>query len=332
MSDAAKNFAYSTVLTAPSPAASGTELVLAAGGGAKMPAVPFNATVWPVDVRPLDSNSEIVRVTAIATDTLTITRTQEGTSARTIVAGDQFAQTLTAKTLDDKESTSNKDATGGYAGLTLFKLNLRNTLDTITSWFTTAATAAHTWTLPDKDGTVAMTSDVTAIDNNASYRTILFSAGVLSSGAAAGTKTFQGNAGMPLSGATGTSNLSNNVFYFDPTLYPTINGATAKLLVTGETHCNDVAPAVTLVFGMNAVTRPATSGGVGQVLYTIGAAVTGSNGATITTPAADSSVASTGQALFEMPGAGWYCLTVVQTDAVAASATVHVRSTLYMRN
>lgn len=59
----------------------------------------------------------------------------------------------------------NKEASGGYAGLTLFKLNLRNAANTITSWFTTAATVARTWTMPDKDGTVAMTSDITGINS-----------------------------------------------------------------------------------------------------------------------------------------------------------------------
>ena len=62
-------------------------------------------------------------------------------------------------------ASSEKDATGGYAGLTLFKLNLRNAANTITSWFTTAATVARTWTLPDKDGTVAMTSDITGTNS-----------------------------------------------------------------------------------------------------------------------------------------------------------------------
>lgn len=60
------------------------------------------------------------------------------------------------------ENAANKDASGGYAGLTLFKLNLRNAANTITSWFATAATAARTWTMPDKDGTVAMTNDLIA--------------------------------------------------------------------------------------------------------------------------------------------------------------------------
>lgn len=55
-----------------------------------------------------------------------------------------------------------KDATGGYAGLTLFKLNLKNAANTFTNFFTNATTAARTWTLPDKDGTVAMLDDITS--------------------------------------------------------------------------------------------------------------------------------------------------------------------------
>lgn len=102
--DSHKNFAYSTVLTAPSPAASGTSLVVQSGDGAKFPTVSFNATVWPTGVQPLTSNAEIVRVTAISTDTFTITRAQESSTARSIVVGDQIAATITAKTLTDAES------------------------------------------------------------------------------------------------------------------------------------------------------------------------------------------------------------------------------------
>jgi hypothetical protein len=65
----------------------------------------------------------------------------------------------------DKQEISAKDASGGYAGLTLFKLNLKNAANTVTSWFTTAATAARTWTMPDKDGTVAMLSDITGTNS-----------------------------------------------------------------------------------------------------------------------------------------------------------------------
>jgi hypothetical protein len=103
--DALKNFAASTVATPPSPATSGTSLVVVTGHGARFPAVPFNATVWPVNFQPDDDNAEIVRVTNITGDTLTITRHQESTSARAIVIGDLIAATITAKVLTDIEAT-----------------------------------------------------------------------------------------------------------------------------------------------------------------------------------------------------------------------------------
>lgn len=106
MPDTHKNFAYSLVATAPSPASSGTSLIVTAAQGALFPAVPFNATIWPTGVQPLSTNAEIVTVTAIATDTFTIVRAQEGSSARTVVIGDQIAATITVKALTDAERTA----------------------------------------------------------------------------------------------------------------------------------------------------------------------------------------------------------------------------------
>ncbi len=100
------NLAYSVIATAPSPATSGTSLVVQTGDGAIFPAAPFNATIWPAGSSPLVGTAEIVRVTAKSGDTFTITRTQEGTSARTVVAGDQIAATITAKTITDIEAGS----------------------------------------------------------------------------------------------------------------------------------------------------------------------------------------------------------------------------------
>lgn len=65
------------------------------------------------------------------------------------------------------EQTANKDGSDGYAGLTLFKVNLKNAAGTITSFLASAASAARTWTMPDKDGTVAMTSDISTLANTA---------------------------------------------------------------------------------------------------------------------------------------------------------------------
>ncbi len=101
-----KNLSYSLVATTPTPAISGTTLVLNTGDGAKFPEAPFNATIWPVNFIPLQGNAEIVRVTGKSIDTLTILRSQEGSTARTITVGDQIAVTITAKNLTDIEDAT----------------------------------------------------------------------------------------------------------------------------------------------------------------------------------------------------------------------------------
>lgn len=92
--DALKNFAYGIVATAPSPATSGTSLVLQSGQGASFPVAPFDVTIWPAGVIPLGSNAEIARCTAITTDTLTITRGQYGTTAQSVAIGYQVCQAI----------------------------------------------------------------------------------------------------------------------------------------------------------------------------------------------------------------------------------------------
>lgn len=102
--DAVTNFAYGSVLTAPSPATSGTTLVLQSGEGARFPDPStdgeFNIVVWATGEQPNSTNAEIVKVTARTSDTLTIVRQQEDTTARTIVAGDEVALVPTKKFRD----------------------------------------------------------------------------------------------------------------------------------------------------------------------------------------------------------------------------------------
>lgn len=99
------NFGYSLVATAPSPPASGTSLTVTTGQGTNFPSVPFNATIWVTGAQPLLSNNpEIVTVTNVTGDVLTLIRAQEGSSARTVVIGDQIAATITVKTLTDLEN------------------------------------------------------------------------------------------------------------------------------------------------------------------------------------------------------------------------------------
>lgn len=58
------------------------------------------------------------------------------------------------------ELIANKDASNGYAGLTLLKINFKDVLGTFTSFFTNSNTASRTYTFQDKTGTVSMLSDV----------------------------------------------------------------------------------------------------------------------------------------------------------------------------
>lgn len=106
MPDAHKNFAYSTVATAPVPSRYGTSLVVASGEGTRFPTPPFNATVWPAAEQPTSTNAEIVRVTAVSTDTFTIERTQTDTYSRNILVGDQICAALTAKVMTDAENVA----------------------------------------------------------------------------------------------------------------------------------------------------------------------------------------------------------------------------------
>jgi hypothetical protein len=56
--------------------------------------------------------------------------------------------------------TTDKNANNGVVGTTGFKHNFINNLGTFTSFLSNDATAARTYTFPDKDGTVAMLSDL----------------------------------------------------------------------------------------------------------------------------------------------------------------------------
>lgn len=114
-----KNFAKVTVLN---PYGAGdTSIVLQTGHGAKLPTgTPFNVVWWnstdyadPSD----DPNVEVVRVTNIATDTLTVTRAQEGSTATTKnTAGKTYKMIagLTAKGPESFQIGSGANASASY--------------------------------------------------------------------------------------------------------------------------------------------------------------------------------------------------------------------------
>jgi hypothetical protein len=67
------------------------------------------------------------------------------------------------------ENAANKDVSGGYAGLTLFKLNFWNALGTFKSFFTNSNTAARTYTFQNRDGTIADDTDITGAKARANH-------------------------------------------------------------------------------------------------------------------------------------------------------------------
>lgn len=64
--------------------------------------------------------------------------------------------------LSAKEDEANKDASGGYVGLTLFGINFKNALGTFTSLLQNANTAIRTYTFQNRNGTIADDTDITA--------------------------------------------------------------------------------------------------------------------------------------------------------------------------
>jgi len=94
--------AYSTIasVTGTNP---DLTITVQTGDGAKF-GNPQNVTIWPSGVQPTLANSTIGRISAISTDTLTVTTAQEGSSNITVSAGMQIANTITPKVLTDIES------------------------------------------------------------------------------------------------------------------------------------------------------------------------------------------------------------------------------------
>jgi hypothetical protein len=209
-------------------------------------------------------------------------------------------------------------------------LNLKANL--ISPSFTTPSlgdATATTQAAGDNDTSVATTAFVQQAVPNSSYRSLLDCSGSHTAAKVAGTYGMGQGDALAVSG-TGTLYPLNTI-YIAAADYPTVDGKTAKLRIRAQLHCNDVAPFTgTFVIGLHPITRPATSGGAGLVIYTIGAAVSGST-LTFTNPAADSSNVAAGSD-FALPADGHYVLAVVTNQTMAASAHVHVSALLQMRN
>jgi hypothetical protein len=143
-----------------------TSLTVTTGEGALFPS-PTGGDFFMLTLTQAGSETswEVVKVTARTGDALTIVRAQDGTTAAAWGVGAKAELRVTAEALNGKQDAANKDASGGYAGLTLFKLNLRNAANTFTNFLTNTTTAARTWIMPDYDGTVATLAGTETLTN-----------------------------------------------------------------------------------------------------------------------------------------------------------------------
>ncbi len=108
-----KNNAKST--TTDNPLSSGaTSVTVQSGDGAKFPSAPFQVTLYTTDA----ASGEIVKVTAKSTDTFTIVRAQESTTAQTWAQGAHIELLVTAKIFDDFQARTEvivaTDGSGDY--------------------------------------------------------------------------------------------------------------------------------------------------------------------------------------------------------------------------
>ena len=161
------------------------------------------------------------------------------------------------------------------------------------------------------------------------YRMVLQSAGSHIAARVAGTYF------IPLGdalGITGTGTLyPPSIIRIDSTDYPTIDSLAPKFRIKWSLMVNDVAPTGNFTIGLYPITRPATSGGAGLDIYTMGTVVSGSNGSVFTAPIADSmnnGVSSD----FALPADGYYVLGVVTTATVATSSHLHINAQLQVHN
>lgn len=161
-----------------------------------------------------------------------------------------------------------------------------------------------------------------------SYRTILDASGSHTAAKVAGTYAVGSGDPLAISG-TGTLYPINSIFIASAD-YPTVSNMAPKLRLRVQLYVNDVAPTGNFTFGLYPITRPATSGGAGLCIYTLGTVVTGST-VLFTTPAADGLLSGT-SGDFSLPSDGHYVIGVVTTATVATSSHVHVIANLQIRN
>jgi hypothetical protein len=175
---------------------------------------------------------------------------------------------------------------------------------------------------------VATTAFVQAATDYGTYSTILEASGSHTAARVAGTYALGDGDPIAISG-TGTLYPIKTI-YIAAADFPNVDGKAAKLRLRAQVYTNDVAPTGNYTFGLYPITRPATSGGAGLAIYTLGTVVTGST-VLFTNPAADGQL-NGASSDFALPADGHYVIGIVTTAAVATSAHMHVTAQLQVHN
>lgn len=102
-------------------ASGGTSLTLQTGEGARFPTISGTNYFWGTLI-DASNNIEIVKCTAhtAASDTFTITRAQQSTTAKAYVAGDRFEMRVTREHFNEKVSKSGDTMTGSLTGTFMY--------------------------------------------------------------------------------------------------------------------------------------------------------------------------------------------------------------------
>lgn len=171
--------------------------------------------------------------------------------------------------------------------------------------------------------------------NNAVYRNLMVSKGILSRDAAAGTYllgthvSFGGVIDSMLTSGTGgitSIDLIPDLLRLDAADYA-VTGKTTKLRIVAQVAANATAPAINFTFGLYPVT---VAGAADDVDFTYGTVTSGSTVA-INTPSASTLTGSDGSD-FDAPSTGAYGLGVVTSGGIANNSAVAVYAALQMRH
>lgn len=223
--------------------------------------------------------------------------------------------------LDLKANLASPAFTGTPTGITKSHVGLGN-VDNTSDANKPVSTATQT--------ALNLKTDLTVLNTFLSqYKTILEVSGSHTAAKVAGTYALGQGDPIAVSG-TGTLYPIATI-YIAAADFPTVNSLAAKLRIRAQLYTNDVAPTGNFTFGLYPITRPGTSGGTGVCIYTIGTVVSGSNGATFTTPAADGLLNAVGSD-FSLPADGHYIIAVVTTATIATNAHVHMTAQLQQHN